>query len=38
LAEPGFLALLRVIHVEAEVGLEPVLVGLDSEGSDEPAA
>jgi hypothetical protein len=38
LAELGFLMLLEIIHVEVSVGLEPVLVGFDGEGSDEAAA
>jgi len=38
LAELGFLVLLEIIHVEVSVGLEPVLVGFDGEGSDEAAA
>ena len=38
LAELGFLMLLEIVHVEVSVGLEPVLVRLDGEGSDEAAA
>ena len=33
-----FLVLLEVIHIEISVSLEPVLVGLDGESSDEAAA
>jgi hypothetical protein len=35
LAELGFLVLLKIVHVEISVRLEPVFVGLDSQRSDE---
>jgi hypothetical protein len=35
LAELGFLVFFEIVHVEVAVGLEPVLMGLDGEGSDE---
>jgi hypothetical protein len=38
LAELGFLVLLKIVHVEISVRLEPVFVGLDSQRSDEAAA
>ena len=37
LAEVDFLVLLEIVHAEVSVGLEPVLVGFDSEGADEAA-
>src|SRR5271166_5821602 len=38
LAELGFLVFLEIVHVEVAVGLEPVLMGFDGEGSDEATA
>jgi hypothetical protein len=38
LAELGFLVFLEIVHVEVAVGLEPVLVSFDGEGSDEATA
>ena len=38
LAEFGLLVLSEIIHVEVAMGLEPVFVGLDGEGSDEAQA
>jgi hypothetical protein len=37
-AELGFLMLLEIVHVEIAVGLEPILMGLDGEGTEEAAA
>jgi hypothetical protein len=36
-AQLDFLVFLEIVHVEVAMGLEPVLVGLDGEGSDEAA-
>ena len=38
LAELDFLMLLEIVHVEIAVGLQPILMGLDGEGTDEAAA
>jgi len=36
-AQLDFLVFLEIVHVEVAMGLEPVLVSLDGEGSDEAA-
>ena len=38
LAELGFLVVFEIVHVEVAVGLEPVFMGFDGEGSDEATA
>jgi hypothetical protein len=38
LAELGFLVFFEIVHVEVAVGLEPVFMGFDGEGSDEATA
>ena len=38
LSQLSFLMLPEIVHVEVSVGLEPVFMGFDGEGSDEAAA